>query len=90
MPTRYLSDNWVPVIEKDVDGPAALPGRIDSEVPNLGKYQATRRVALASFGGVTAAHKGEHFVHRNLLVKEVGAHRKTQIIVFLGIYGQNQ
>ncbi len=23
--TRYLSDNWVPVIEKDVDGPNALP-----------------------------------------------------------------
>ena len=23
--TRYLSDNWVPVIEKDVDGPSALP-----------------------------------------------------------------
>jgi hypothetical protein len=25
--TRYLSDNWVPVIEKDVDGPNALPLR---------------------------------------------------------------
>ena len=23
--TRYLSDNWVPVIEKDVDGAAAAP-----------------------------------------------------------------
>ena len=23
--TRYLSDNWVPVIEKDVDGPNSLP-----------------------------------------------------------------
>jgi predicted AAA+ superfamily ATPase len=23
--TRYLSHNWVPVIEKDVDGPSALP-----------------------------------------------------------------
>ena len=23
--TRYLSDNWVPVIEKDVDGPSSLP-----------------------------------------------------------------
>ena len=35
--TRYLSDNWVPVIEKDVDGPNSLPLRIDGEVPNLGK-----------------------------------------------------
>ncbi|MEW6049321.1 MAG: Swt1 family HEPN domain-containing protein, partial [Bacillota bacterium] len=36
--TRYLSDNWVPVIEKDVDGPASLPARLDGEVPNLGKF----------------------------------------------------
>ena len=28
--TRYLPDNWVPVIEKDVDGPNSLPLRIDS------------------------------------------------------------
>ena len=31
--TRYLSDNWVPVIEKDVDGPNSLPLRLDGEVP---------------------------------------------------------
>jgi hypothetical protein len=43
--TRYLSDNWVPIIEKDVDGPSSLPLRIDSDVPNLGKLSATRRVA---------------------------------------------
>ena len=49
--TRYLSDNWVPVIEKDVDGPAALPGRIDGEVPNLGRYGATRRVARTIYLG---------------------------------------
>ncbi len=49
--TRYLSDNWVPVIEKDVDGPSALPLRIDSDNPNLGKYQATRRVARAIYLG---------------------------------------
>ncbi len=60
--TRYLSDNWVPVIEKDVDGPSALPLRIDGEVPNLGKYAATRRVARAIYLGsaptATAAHRG--------------------------------
>jgi len=43
--TRYLSDNWVPVIEKDVDGPNSLPLRLDGEVPNLGKFAACRRVA---------------------------------------------
>ncbi len=35
--TRYLSDNWVPIIEKDVDGPNSLPLQIDGEEPNLGK-----------------------------------------------------
>ena len=49
--TRYLSDNWVPVIEKDVDGPSSLPLRIDSEIPNLGKFSACRRVARTIYLG---------------------------------------
>ncbi len=49
--TRYLSDNWVPIIEKDVDGANSLPLRIDGEVPNLGKYHATRRVARTIYLG---------------------------------------
>ena len=60
--TRYLSDNWVPVIEKDVDGPNSLPLRLDNEVPNLGKFAACRRVArtiyLGSAPTATAAHRG--------------------------------
>lgn len=60
--TRYLSDNWVPIIEKDVDGPNSLPLRIDAEVPNLGKLSATRRVArtiyLGSAPTAAAAHRG--------------------------------
>ncbi len=60
--TRYLSDNWVPVIEADVDGPHALPLRIDGEVANLGKYAACRRVArtiyLGSAPTMTAANRG--------------------------------
>jgi len=60
--TRYLSDNWVPVIEKDVDGGNSLPFRLDGEVPNLGKYAACRRVArtiyLGSAPTATAAHRG--------------------------------
>jgi predicted AAA+ superfamily ATPase len=60
--TRYLSDNWVPVIEKDVDGPSSLPLRVDGEVPNLGKFAACRRVArtiyLGSAPTATAAHRG--------------------------------
>ena len=60
--TRYLSDNWVPVIEKDVDGPSSLPLRLDSEVPNLGKFSACRRVARTIYMGsaplTQAAHRG--------------------------------
>jgi len=60
--TRYLSDNWVPVIEKDVDGPNSLPLQLDGEVPNLGKLAACRRVARTIYLGsapiATAAHRG--------------------------------
>ena len=60
--TRYLSDNWVPVIEKDVDGPSSLPLQMDREVPNLGKFSACRRVARTIYMGsaptTAAAHRG--------------------------------
>lgn len=61
--TRYLSDNWVPIIEKDVDGPASLPLRLDGELAaTLGKYAASRRVARAIYLGsaplTQAAHRG--------------------------------
>jgi predicted AAA+ superfamily ATPase len=60
--TRYLSDNWVPVIEKDVDGPHSLPLKLDGELPNLGKFSACRRVARAIYMGsaptFSAAHQG--------------------------------
>jgi predicted AAA+ superfamily ATPase len=54
--TRYLSDNWVPVIERDVDGPNSLPLRIDTEVPNLGKFAACRRVARTIYLGSAPTH----------------------------------
>jgi predicted AAA+ superfamily ATPase len=60
--TRYLSDNWAPIIEKDVDGPNSLPFKIDADQPNLGKLNATRRVArtiyLGSAPTTAAAHRG--------------------------------
>jgi predicted AAA+ superfamily ATPase len=49
--TRYLPDAWKPIIEKDVDGPNALPLQIDGAVQNLGKFAATRRVARAVYLG---------------------------------------
>ena len=60
--TRNLPDNWLPVIEKDVDGPNSLPLKIDGEISNLGKFSACRRVArtiyLGSAPTTGAAHKG--------------------------------
>ncbi|MEI6414795.1 MAG: DUF499 domain-containing protein, partial [Pseudomonadota bacterium] len=60
--TRYLSDNWAPIIEKDVDGPSSLPLKLDADQPNLGKLHATRRVArtiyLGSAPTAAAAHRG--------------------------------
>ena len=60
--TRYLSDNWIPVIDKDVDGPGSLPVAIDGRAPNLGKLSATRRVARTVYLGsapmTATAHRG--------------------------------
>ena len=59
---HYLSENWVPVIESDIDGTNSTPRRLDNEVPNLGKYSACRRVARAIYLGSApipaAANKG--------------------------------
>jgi len=49
--TRYLEDQWTPVIEKDVDGPNSLPLTLDRENPNLGRYSACRRVARTIYLG---------------------------------------
>jgi predicted AAA+ superfamily ATPase len=49
--TRYLEEGWTPVIESDVDGPYALPLRLDRDNPNLGRYSATRRVARTIYLG---------------------------------------
>ena len=60
--TRYLPDNWDPVIEKDIDGASSLPLRLDAEVPNLGKFSACRRVARSIYLGsaptADAANRG--------------------------------
>lgn len=60
--TRYLDDPWVPVLEKDVDGPHSLPLQVDRENPNLGRYSACRRVSrtiyLGSAPTLRAANRG--------------------------------
>jgi predicted AAA+ superfamily ATPase len=47
--TKYLEDGWDPVIRSDIDGPTALPLRLDSDNRNLGRYSATRRVARSVY-----------------------------------------
>ncbi len=60
--TRYLEDNWKPIIEKDVDGATSLPVALDRDNPNLGRYSAARRVArtvyLGSAPTVGTTHPG--------------------------------
>lgn len=49
--TRYLEDNWKPIVDKDVDGSGSVSVALDAEVPALGKNQAARRVARTVFLG---------------------------------------
>lgn len=49
--TRYLDDQWTPVIAKDVDGENSLPLKLEREAPNLARYSACRRVARAIYIG---------------------------------------
>lgn len=60
--TRYLEDNWLPVIDKDVDGTNSLPLTLDRSNPNLGRYSACRRVARTIYMGsaptLRAANRG--------------------------------
>jgi len=60
--TKYLEDQWRPVIEQDVDGPESLPLRLDRENPVFGRVSAARRVARALYLGsaptLNAANKG--------------------------------
>ena len=58
--TRYLEDQWVPVIEKDVDGANSLPLTLDRENPNLGRYSACRRVSRTVYMGLGSDSSGMH------------------------------
>ncbi len=48
---RYLPDTWAAVFETDIDGAESRPLAIDGQVPALGRYNATRRVARTIFIG---------------------------------------
>ncbi|NDJ76830.1 MAG: ATP-binding protein [Chloroflexi bacterium] len=48
---RYLPETWSGVTDADIDGPESRPFQIDNNVPTLGKYTASRRVARSIFIG---------------------------------------
>jgi predicted AAA+ superfamily ATPase len=67
---RYLDEPWTPVIERDIDGPAAVAFRIDEENVQFGRYSAARRVARSVFMATApmkhAAHAGVEEKHIRL------------------------
>jgi predicted AAA+ superfamily ATPase len=68
--TRYLEDNWVPIIERDVDGSNSLPRRIDlnNAASPIGKAFASTRVARTIYlGSAPLAHSP----HRGLTEQQI-------------------
>jgi predicted AAA+ superfamily ATPase len=57
---RYLESAWDSVIAHDIDGPSSVPLAIDQEIPNLGRYSATRRVARTIYMGSAPTHQGNN------------------------------
>lgn len=57
---HYLEDNWVPIVELDVDGPHSQPLKLDRDNPNLGRYSACRRVARTIYLGSAPSFKTAH------------------------------
>jgi hypothetical protein len=50
--TRYLSERWSAVIDRDVDGPNSTPMQLEAErASTYGRYSACRRVARTVFMG---------------------------------------
>ncbi|MFZ4434839.1 MAG: DUF499 domain-containing protein, partial [Microthrixaceae bacterium] len=54
---RNLEDSFKPVLDTDVDGEQAVSRALDREFPNLGRYQAARKVARAVFFGAAPTLK---------------------------------
>lgn len=60
--TRNLDHAWQPILDTDIDGPNAVPRKIDADFPQLGRYGAARRAArvvfLASAPRTHSANRG--------------------------------
>jgi len=49
--TKFLEENWIPVIEQDVDGDSSVPRKLERDNPHLARYSAVRRVARTIYMG---------------------------------------
>lgn len=59
---KYLEEAWDPVIKSDVDGPNALPLRVDNENNHFGRLSATRRAARTVYMGSAPRPDGKRGV----------------------------
>ena len=66
--TRYLTDQWKPIIDSDVDGPGSLPLRFDRDRKNLGRYWACRRVARTTYLGSAPLPANRRGIDRTRIV----------------------
>ncbi len=56
---RYLPENWSTIVDVDIDGLESKPYHLDSTIPTLGQYTASRRVARAIFVGSAPSVAGQ-------------------------------
>jgi len=56
---RYLPENWPAIVDADIDGDDSKPVHIDRDIPALGKYRASRRIARAIFVGSAPSVAGQ-------------------------------
>jgi len=61
MTSRYLPENWEPVLEREVDGPHSTPYEIDGHNTLFGSVQAARRTTRTIFLG-SAPSTGEQMI----------------------------
>ena len=66
--TRYLTDQWKPIIDTDVDGSGSLPQRFDRDRKNLGRYGACRRVARSTYLGSAPLPTNQRGIDRTRIV----------------------
>ena len=66
--TRYLADQWKPIIDADVDGQGSLPLRFDRDRKNLGRYSACRRVARSTYLGSAPLPANRRGIDRTRIV----------------------